>query len=152
MYLPWSAHRLCQVRYVAQCVVVLQTAWGSVPLLWSALLFCVTLPVLVALRRWTRVFWMAQRLPSPPAHPVFGHAADFMSKESECSSFIYIICLKFSCKLILFFNPTRFKFFGVLYFLRKRLTMKIAKFLDHSHDYNINIYSRDFAKSFNTII
>jgi hypothetical protein len=63
---------------------ILQTAVGSLPLLWSAVLFCATVPVLVALRRWFRVFIMAQRLPTPKAHPILGHAADFASKESTC--------------------------------------------------------------------
>ncbi|CAB3360551.1 Hypothetical predicted protein [Cloeon dipterum] len=58
-----------------------QTAVGYMPLLWSAVLFCATVPVLVALRRWFRVFLMAQRLPTPKAHPILGHAADFASKE-----------------------------------------------------------------------
>ncbi|KAF4527239.1 hypothetical protein B566_EDAN016112 [Ephemera danica] len=61
--------------------ILVETASGIAPVLWSVLLFCVTLPVLATLRRWFRVFRMAQRLPSPPAHPVLGHTADFASKE-----------------------------------------------------------------------
>ncbi|XP_046394848.1 cytochrome P450 4C1-like isoform X1 [Ischnura elegans] len=51
------------------------------PVLWSVMLFCITLPILSKLKAWFRVFLMSKRLPGPKGHPLLGHAAEFASKE-----------------------------------------------------------------------